>query len=78
MLQPAVSLEMETSVGVKISKEVAMKTGKSNQTIKTTLGLNGRFRLKIGIIVAAIAGCLLTIPLTRALKHMDFEQQISG
>ena len=78
MLQSAGSLEMETSLGVKISKEVDMKTGKSNQTTRTTVGLNGRFHLKIGIIVAAIAGCLLTIPLTRALKHMDFEQQISG
>jgi hypothetical protein len=67
---------MEISVGVKISKEVAMKTGKSNQMTRTTVGLNGRLSLKIGIIVAAIAGCLLAVPLTRVLKHMDFEQPV--
>jgi len=70
MLQSAVSLEMETSVGVKISKEVVMKTGNSNQTKRTIVRMSGRLHLKLGIIIAAIAGCLLTVPLTRALKHM--------
>lgn len=73
MLQPAVSpsSEMETSVGVKLSKEVVMKTGKQIQTKRTTVGLNVRLSLKIRIIVAAVAGCLLAVPLTRAHKHMD-------
>jgi hypothetical protein len=69
---------METSVGVKISKEVVMKTGKDIQMTRTTVGLNGRLNLKIGIIVAAIAGCLLAVPLTRALKQMDYEQPVHG
>jgi len=76
MLQSAVSPSsvVETSVGVKLSKEVAMKTGKHIQTMKTTVGLTGRFNLKIGIIVAAVAGCLLAVPLTRAHKHTRCEQ----
>ena len=80
MLQPAVSpsSEMETSVGVKLSKEVVMKTGKQIQTKRTTVRLNGRLSLKIGIIVAAVAGCLLAVPLTRAHKHMDCEQPDRG
>jgi hypothetical protein len=70
MLQSAVSpsSKMETSVGVKLSKEVVMKTGRHIQTTKTIIGLNGRLNLKIGIIVAAVAGCLLAVPLTRAHK----------
>lgn len=66
MLQPAESPShgMETSVGVKLSKEVVMKTGKQIQGTKTTVGLNLRLSLKIGIIVAAVAGTLLGAPLT--------------
>ncbi len=69
---------METTVGVKISKEVVMKTGKQIQTTRTTVSLNGSLKLKIGIIVAAVAGCLLAVPLTRAYKHPGFEQPPDG
>ena len=41
-----------------------MKTGKQIQGTKTTVGLNLRLSLKIGIIVAAVAGTLLGAPLT--------------
>jgi hypothetical protein len=76
MLQPAESPSsvMETSVGVKLSKEVDMKTGKQIQRAKTTGGLNVRVNLKIGIIVAAVVGCLLAVPLTIDHKHMYCEQ----
>lgn len=71
MLQSAVSpaAELETSVGVKFSKEVVMKTGIQIQTTKTTVRLAGRLNLKIRFAVAAVAGCLLVAPLTRAHKH---------
>ncbi len=80
MLQPAVSpcSELETFVGVKFSKEVDMKTGNQIQTTKTTVGLSGRLYLKIGIIVAAVAGCLLAAPLTRAHNHMNCKQPAGG
>jgi len=51
-----------------------VKTGKQIQSTKTTIGLNGRLNLKIGIIVAAVAGCLLAVPLTRDHKHLGYEQ----
>ena len=51
-----------------------MKTGKQIQSTKTTVGLNVRLSLKIGIIVAAVAGCLLAVPLTRDHKHMYCEK----
>lgn len=55
-----------------------MKTGKQIQTTKTTVRLSGRLYLKIGIIVAAVAGCLLAAPLTRAHKHMNCEPPAGG
>ena len=80
MLQPAVSpcSELETSVGVKLSKEVDMRTGIQIQTTRTTVGLSGRLTLKIGIIVAAVAGCLLAAPLTRAPRHINWDKLPSG
>ena len=73
MLQSAVSptLVLETSVGVKFSKEVVMKTGIQIQTTKTTIKLAGRLSLKVRFSVAAVAGCLLVVPLTRAYKHFS-------
>ena len=73
MLQSAVSptAELETSAGVKFSKEVAMKTGVQIQTTKATIELAGRLSLKIRFAVAAVAGCLLVFPLTRAHKHLS-------
>lgn len=73
MLQFAVSptVELETSVGVKFSKEVVMKTGIKIQTTKTTIKLAGRLKLKVRFSVAAVAGCLLVVPLTRACKHFS-------
>lgn len=46
-----------------------MKTGRQIQMTKKIIGLNGRLNLKIGIIVAAVAGCLLAVPLTRTHNH---------
>jgi len=77
MLQPAVSpcSELETSVGVKLSKEVDMRTGIQIQTTRTTVGLSGRLTLKIVIVVAAVAGCLLAAPLTRAHRHINWDKR---
>ena len=55
-----------------------MKTGNEIQTTRTTVGLNGRLNLKIGIIVAAVAGSLLAVPLTRVHKHAPREQPAGG
>ena len=72
MLQHAESPSnvLETSVGVKISKEVVMEAGNQIQMTKTTVSLTGRVNLKIGIVVAAVAGCLLAVPLTRDYKDI--------
>lgn len=81
MLQSAVAptVELEASAGVKFSKEVVMKTGMQIQTTKTTIGLAGRLSLKIRFSVAAVAGCLLVVPLTRAHKHSSEERgKMSG
>ena len=81
MLQSAVAptVELEASAGVKFSKEVVMKTGIQIQTTKTTIELAGRLSLKIRIAVAAVAGCLLVVPLTRAHKHSSEERgKMSG
>lgn len=71
MLQLAESLssELETTVGVKLSKEVVMEAGNSIQTTRTIVSTTGRLTFKIGVIVAVVAGCLLAVPLTRAYKH---------
>jgi hypothetical protein len=68
-LQPAVSpsSKLETSDGVELSKEVVMKTG--NQ-IQRTIRLTAELNLKVGVVVAAVVGCLLAVPLTRAYKHI--------
>ncbi len=55
-----------------------MKTGKTIQMTRTTVGLNGSMKLKIGITVAAVAGCLLALPLTRAHNHTDCEPPADG
>ena len=70
MLQPAESPSsvLETSAGVKLSKEVVMGAGNQIQMTKTTVSLTGKINLKIGIVVAAVAGCLLAVPLTRDYK----------
>jgi|CXWL01.1.fsa_nt_gi hypothetical protein len=70
MLQSAVAptVKLEASAGVKFSKEVVMKTGIQVQTTKTTIKLAGRLSLRIRFAVAAVAGCLLVVPLTRAYK----------
>jgi len=49
----------KTSVGVKISKEADMKTCRNIQRTCTTMNLSLILKLKLGIIVAAVAGCLL-------------------
>ncbi len=77
MLQSAVAptVELEASAGVKFSKEVFMKTGIQIQTTKTTIRLAGRLSLKIRFAVAAVVGCLLVVPLTRAHKHSSEERR---
>ena len=61
---------METSDGVELSKEVVMKTGNQIQRTETTMRLTAELNLKVGIVVAAVVGCLLAVPLTRAYKHI--------
>ena len=81
MLQSAVAptVELEASDGVKFSKEVVMKTGIQIHTTRTTIELAGRLSLKIRFAVAAVAGCLLVVPLTRAHKHSSEERgKMSG
>ncbi len=55
-----------------------MKNGNQIQMTRTTVGLNGSMKLKIGIIVATVAGCLLAHPLTRAHNHIDCELPTGG
>jgi len=43
-----------------------MDTGKETRTTRATLRMDGRLSLKIGIMVAAITGYLLAVPLARA------------
>jgi hypothetical protein len=71
MQRPAVSLssDSEMSVGIKINREVHMKAGKNTKTEKLALKLKTRLTLKFRIIVAAVVGCLMAAPLTRAYKH---------
>ena len=45
-----------------------MKAGNKTKTEKLTLKLKTRFILKVRIIVAAVVGCLMVAPLTRAYK----------
>jgi hypothetical protein len=63
-LQPAVSLSSvtEMSGGIKYNMEATMKTGNINQTKKTTVDMNVGLKLKFGLIVALVAGCLLATP----------------
>ena len=56
----------EMSVGIKINKEVHMKAGKKTKTEKMALKLKARLNLKFKLIVAAVVGCLMVAPLTRA------------
>jgi hypothetical protein len=71
MQQPAVSLigDSEMSVDMKFNREVHMKASKNTKTDKSTLILEARLTLKFRIIVAAVVGCLLGAPLTRAHEH---------
>ncbi|MEO7859927.1 MAG: hypothetical protein ABIU05_05695 [Nitrospirales bacterium] len=48
-----------------------MKTGIQIQTTKAIIKLAGRLKLKVRFSVAAVAGCLLVVPLTRACKHFS-------
>jgi hypothetical protein len=63
--QPSVSQNfgLEMSAGIKHSKEVSMKARKvTNMTQSTT----AYFRLKVAVLAAAVVGCLLVAPYTRA------------
>jgi hypothetical protein len=70
MQRPAESLgsNTEISVGIKLNRVVRMETGKKTKTEKMTLRLKARLTLKFRIIVAAVIGCLMVAPLTRAYK----------
>ena len=50
------------SGGIKYNKELTMITGKTKQTNKTTVKMNVGLKLKFGLIVALVAGCLLITP----------------
>jgi hypothetical protein len=71
MQQPAVSLgsDSEMSVGIKLNREVHMKARNKTKTEKTTLKLKVKLTLNLRIIVAAVVGCLMAAPLTRAHKY---------
>lgn len=45
-----------------------MKTGKTTPVTTKTVILNGSIKPTSGMTVAAVAGCLLALPLTRAHK----------
>ena len=47
-----------------------MKTENQIQRTETTMRLTAELNLKVGIVVAAVVGCLLAVPLTRADKHI--------
>jgi hypothetical protein len=74
-VQPVVSQGSisEMSIGIKYNKEVLMEAGRSNQVTKKTLSMKTRVTLKVRVIVALVAVCLLAAPSTRAHKH-DSEQ----
>ena len=62
--QPIVSLctTAEMAAGIKYNKEVTMKTGTQDQTMKTTVRMKAGVTLKLGIIAALVAGGLLVAP----------------
>jgi len=76
-VQSAVSLSSisEMSIGIKYGKEVLMKAGISNKVMKETLRMNILVKLKVRIIVAFVAGCLLAAPSTRGGKL--FSEQVT-
>ncbi len=45
-----------------------MKTGNQIQETEATMKLTAELNLKVRIVVAAVVGCLLAVPLTRACK----------
>lgn len=70
MQQPAISLGSfsEMTVGIKLNREVHMIVGNKNQNSKSTMSLIVKLTFKLRILVAAVVGCLLVAPLTRAYK----------
>ncbi len=62
-------IDAEMSVGIKIIKEVLMRAGNKTKTENTALKLKARINLKFKLIVAAVVGCLMVAPLTRAYNY---------
>ena len=56
------------SVGIKYNKETHMKTGNTTYATKKTVTMTASGTLKVGIIVALVAGCWLATPSTRDYK----------
>jgi len=71
MQQPAESLGSisEMAVGIKIVREVRMKAGNRTETGNVIVKLNASLGLKFRIIVTAVVGCLLAVPLPRDYKR---------
>jgi len=67
-VQPFVSQKSSTeiSIGIKYNKEVLMKAGTSNRATKQIVSLKARITLKLRIMVALVAVCLLAAPSTIA------------
>ena len=67
-VQPFVSQNSSTeiSIGIKYNKEVLMKAGKSNKATKQIVSLKARITLKLRIMAALVAVCLLAAPSTIA------------
>ena len=65
--QPSVSpnFGLEMSAGIKHSKEVSMKDRNVRDMTQSTAA---HFRLKVSMLAAAVVGCLLVAPLTRAYE----------
>jgi len=51
------------SAGIKHSKEVSMKARRVRNTTESTTAF---FRLRFAVLAAAVVGCLLVAPYTRA------------
>ena len=66
--QPAVSLGSisEMSFVIQLNKEVHMEVENKNEDRTTTVKFDAGLNFKFTIIVAAVVGCLLFAPLTRA------------
>ena len=70
IVRPAVSVgsASQMSVGIKYNKETHMKTGNITYATKKTVNMTVGVPLRVGIIVALVAGCWWATPSTRDHK----------